>query len=127
MSVMARAIPNPLYDLHEKAGAEFQPYDQVQIVTTFGEPEAEYAAIRKAVAIIDMPQRGILEVSGKDRLPFLNNLLTNQTWDKAANSGLKQGDGIYAFFLGRNGRIVADVNVLERGDFAWLEMDARLV
>lgn len=124
---MSRVIPNPLLGLHERAGAELQAYDQVQIVSTFGEPEAEYAAIRKAAALIDQPQRGVLELTGKDRLPFLNNLLTNQTWDKASKSGLAAGQGVYAFFLARNGRVVADMNVIERGDRTLLEMDARLV
>jgi len=124
---MTRAIPNPLHQLHETAGAEFQPYDAVQIVSTFGEPEAEYAAIRKSAAILDEPQRGVLEVTGADRLPLLNNLLTNQIWDKDAKTGLKAGEGVYAFFLQRNGRIAADMNVIERGDRTLLEMDARLV
>jgi folate-binding protein YgfZ len=124
---MSRVIPNPLLRLHEGAGAELQAYDQVQIVSTFGEPEAEYAAIRKGAGLIDQPQRGVLELTGKDRLSFLNNLLTNQTWDKASKSGLAAGQGVYAFFLGRNGRIVADMNVLDRGDRTLLEMDARLV
>lgn len=124
---MGREIPNPLATLHEQAGAEMQAYDSVQIVSTFGEPEAEYAAIRKAAALVDQPQRGVLELTGKDRLAFLNNLLTNQTWDKAAKRGLEAGQGVYAFFLGKNGRIVADMSVIERSDRTLLEMDARLV
>jgi folate-binding protein YgfZ len=124
---MSAQPSNPLLELHQKADAEFQAYGQVQIVGTFGEPEAEYAAIRKAAALIDQPHRGVLELSGKDRLPFLNNLITNQTWDKASKSGLEAGQGVYAFFLGKNGRIIAEMNVLERGDRTLLEMDARLV
>src|SRR5437868_8197224 len=100
------ALPNPLRDLHEKANAEFQSYASLEIVSTFGEPQAEYAAIRKAAALIDEPQRGILELTGADRLSFLNNLLTNQTWDKAAKSGLAAGQGVYAFFLNGKGRII---------------------
>src|SRR5687768_17766478 len=38
---------NPLLDLHRQAGAELQPYDRLEIVSTFGEPQLEYAAIRK--------------------------------------------------------------------------------
>jgi folate-binding protein YgfZ len=113
--------------LHEKAEAEFQNYDQLQIVTTFGEPEAEYAAIRKGAALVDQPQRGFLELAGKDRLAFLNNLLTNETWNKATKKGLEAGAGVYGFFLSRNGRIVTDMNVIERGDRTLLEMDARVV
>jgi folate-binding protein YgfZ len=68
-----------------------------------------------------------MELTGKDRLPFLNNLLTNQTWDKAAKTGLAAGQCVYAFFLNTKGRIVADVNVLELGDRTLVETDARLV
>src|SRR5882724_6823655 len=97
------SIPNPLFHLHEQAEAEFQAYSQVQIVSTFGEPQAEYAAIRKSAALLDEPQRGILEVSGKDRFAFLNNLLTNKTWDKETKTGLAAGSGVYAFFLNTKG------------------------
>src|SRR4051812_8667266 len=112
---MAEPLPNPLHLLHQQAEAEFQPYADLEIVTTFGEPQAEYAALHKSVGMIDLPQRGILELAGKDRLAFLNNLLTNQTWNKESKSGLPAGRGIYAFFLNTKGRIVTDMNVLELG------------
>jgi folate-binding protein YgfZ len=124
---MTEETVNPLIHLHRQAQAEFQGYGEVEIVSTFGEPQAEYAAIRKACGLMDLPQRGILELTGKDRLRFLNNLLTNQTWDKEKKEGLAAGTGVYAFFLNDKGRVVTDVNVLELGDRTWLEMDARVV
>jgi folate-binding protein YgfZ len=120
-------LPNPLLGLHQQAEAEFQPYADLEIVTTFGEPQAEYATLHKACGLMDLTQRGVLEVSGKDRLPFLNNLLTNELWSKQTKSGLAAGQGVYAFYLNTKGRIVVDVNVLERGDRTILEMDARMV
>src|SRR6476659_5423861 len=124
----ATTLPNPLRDTHDQAGAEFQPYADLEIVTTFGEPQAEYSAIRKGCALLDMPQRGILELTGKDRLPFLNNLLTNQTWDKATKSGLAAGQGMYAYYLNAKGRIVADMSVLEVCNGRTLvEMHVRMV
>src|SRR6476660_4321308 len=120
-------LANPLRELHARAEAEFQNYAQLEIVSTFGEPQAEYSAIRKACALMDLPQRGFLELTGRDRLPFLNNLLTNQTWDKSAKRWLAAGQGVYAFLLNLKGRIVTDVNVLERGESTLLELDARLV
>jgi folate-binding protein YgfZ len=120
-------LPNPLHDLHAAAGAEFQPYERVEIVSTFGDPRAEYDAIRNGAALIDQPHRGVLELAGKDRLSFLNNLLTNQTWDKSRKLDMPAGSGVYAFFLNLKGRIVTDVNVLDRGDRTLLEMDARHV
>jgi folate-binding protein YgfZ len=124
---MPADLPNPLHDLHQQAEAEFQLYDQLEIVSTFDEPQAEYAAIRKASGLMDLPQRGVLEVSGKDRHAFLNNLLTNQIWDKETKKGIEAGRVVYAFLLNLQGRIVADMNVIEVGDRTLLEMDVRLV
>ena len=120
-------MSNPLRGLHEQGEAEFQAYGAVEVVSTFGEAQAEYAAIRKGCAVMDLPQRGILELSGPDRLAFLNNLITNEIWNKGRKSGLAAGAGVYAFFLNNKGRIVADLNVLERGDRTLLEMDGRMV
>lgn len=120
-------MPSPIHALHEQAGAEFQSYGDETIVQTFGEPQAEYAAIRKAAAVVDFPQRGVLELTGRDRSAFLNNLLTNQTWDKDAKRPMPAGSAVYAFFLNTKGRIVADMNVVEVGERTLLLMDARLV
>src|SRR5689334_24609991 len=116
-------MANPLQAIHEKNGAEFQAYGPMPIVLTFGEPQAEYAAIRKSAAIVDRPWRGILELTGKDRHAFLNNLLTNQIWDKEKKLGLVSGQNVYAFFINTKGRIVSDMNVTELGDRTWLEME----
>src|SRR3954471_18621087 len=125
---MATTIPNPLHDAHEQANAEFQAYGDVQIVATFGQPQAEYSAIHKACGMMDLPQRGIIELTGKDRLTFLNNLLTSQTFDKQTKTGLAAGEGVYAFLLNaKTGRIIVDVNVLELGDRTLLELDGRLI
>jgi folate-binding protein YgfZ len=120
-------MTNPLHASHEKAGAEFQAYGQTPIVLTFGEPQAEYAAIRKSAAIIDRPYRGILELTGKDRHLFLNNLLTNQIWDKENKTGMTVGQVVYGFFLNTKGRIVSDMNVIELGDRTLLEMEEEKV
>jgi folate-binding protein YgfZ len=122
------AIPNPLHALHEAANAEFQPYGpDLQIPLTFGLPQAEYAAIHKSCAITDNPQRAFLELTGKDRHPFLNNLLTNQTYNKDTKQPLAPHTGVYAFLLNTKGRITTDLNVLELPDRTLLELDARLL
>lgn len=119
---------NPLLSLHRQGDTvELQAYDQIEIVSTFGQPQLEYAALRKGCGLVDLPQRGILELTGKDRLPFLNNLLSNETWSKSTKKGLEPGTGVYALFLNVRGRIVADMNVLERGESTLIEMDARKV
>jgi folate-binding protein YgfZ len=118
---------NPLADLHRKADAEMASWGDVEIVATFGEPQAEYAAVRKAAGMIDWSQRGLLEITGKDRHAFLNNLLTNQTWSKADKKPLPAGKGVYAFLLNLKGRVVCDLNVLEFADRTLLDVDRRLL
>jgi folate-binding protein YgfZ len=116
---------NPIHHLHELSDAEFQNYCDIEIASTFGEPQAEYAAIRKGCALLDLPQCGLLEVRGKDRIDFLNRFLTNELIDKEACQSLAAGQGRYAFLLNNKGRIVADMNLIERGEYTLLETDAR--
>ncbi len=123
---MSVAPANPLHPIHQHAEAEFQPYADVEIVCTFGEPQAEYSAIRKGCGLMDFPQRGLLEVGGKDRLEFLNRFLTNDLLQKD-KTVIVGGQGCYAFLLNNKGRIVAEMNVIERGDRTLLETDARNV
>lgn len=118
---------NPLLHLHQQADAETQFYDRIEIVSTFGLPQAEYAAIRRSCGMIDQPQRGLLELIGKDRHAFLNNLITNEVWDKAQKKGLEAGQTRYAFLLNLKGRVVLDMTVIELGDRTLLDMDVRLV
>jgi len=121
------SVANPLAEVHRQAEAEFQQYGSYEIVSTFGEPQAEYAAIRKSAGLIDFSQRGVLKLTGKDRLTFLNQLLTNQTFDKQTKTGLPSDKSVYAFLLNnKTGRILADMRVIEQGEFTLVETDGRL-
>jgi len=102
---MNNSLPNPLIETHRTAETETLAYDQVEIVNTFGEPGREYGAIFESCALMDMPQRGVLELTGTDRLPFLNNLISNVTWDKNTKNPMPVSTGVYAFFLNLRGRI----------------------
>src|ERR1035437_2984804 len=109
---------NPLQPMHEQAEASILPYGpDIQIVESYGEVESEYAANRKGATLMDAPHRGVLILTGKDRLGFLNNKLTNDTRKLAA------GHGTYAFFLNLKGRVVQDMNILQTEDATILEMD----
>ena len=57
---------SPLNPKHEFAGASLAPYGPpegcVLLVETFGQLEIEYAAIRKAAALIDLPHRAVISI-----------------------------------------------------------------
>lgn len=115
---------NALKAFQEKAGATFMAVgvtadgQPVEMVDTFGEYEAEYSAIRRHVAILHEPQRGLLRFTGADRKDFLHRMLTNEV------NALTGGQSRRAFQLNEKGRIVADV-IVHHGDLdTWLELDA---
>jgi folate-binding protein YgfZ len=123
---MPQSPASPLQDLHRQAEADLTRWGDVEIVSTYGEPQAEYAAIRKAAGLIDLPQRGFLELTGKDRLTFLNNVLSAELWNKQTKQPMPAGRWAYSFLLNLKGRIVADMNVLELGERTIVETDVRL-
>jgi folate-binding protein YgfZ len=119
---MAEPQLNPLHAMHEQAEAAFLPWgDKLQIVESYGEAEAEYAAIRKGTALMDAPNRSVAILTGKDRLSFLHNKITNDT------NRLTPGMGCYAYLLNLKGRIVMDMNILHSEEATLVEIDRRLI
>jgi folate-binding protein YgfZ len=83
-------------------------------------PSAAYHAARERVTFRRRHERGTLRATGKDRLDWLQGLLTND---------VKSFDGAgwsYAAWLTPQGRMITDVWVIETGDEAWLDVPAPL-
>jgi folate-binding protein YgfZ len=86
-----------------------------EIVAAYAEVELEYAAIRGGVAIVDAPQRAIIELRGRDRADFVNRLVSNEV------KKLPDGGVVRAFLTNRKGRIDADLLVAAVGDALLVE------
>jgi tRNA-modifying protein YgfZ len=113
----------PLLKLHQQAEASLLPYGQdasepILMVETFGELELEYAALRKSCILIDEPHRAVIEVTGADRLDFLNRMVTQEL------KGLVPWQLRRSFWLNRKGRIDADLRIAELDDRTVLELDS---
>ncbi|HVN80602.1 MAG TPA: aminomethyltransferase family protein, partial [Terriglobia bacterium] len=65
----------------------------------------EYHALRDSVGVLDVPNAAILEARGRDRVRFLQGMLTNDV------KSLQPGRGCYTALLTHQGRIVADLQV----------------
>ena len=78
-------------------------------------PEGYRAACHTA-AIISLSTRGLILVTGDDRVSYLQGLLSN---DIAA---LEPGQGCYATYLTPQGRMLADLCVLNLGDSLLLDV-----
>ncbi|CAG1009815.1 Aminomethyltransferase [Phycisphaerales bacterium] len=99
-------------------GAENQPDSAIELVGTFGELELEYAALRKNCILLDQPQRGLIELTGKDRLEFLNRMVTQEI------KGLAPFRIRRTFWLNKKGRVDADIRIIDLPRRTMLELDA---
>ncbi|MCC6262232.1 MAG: hypothetical protein IT169_01545 [Bryobacterales bacterium] len=76
-----------------------------------------YFALTEAAAWFRLPGRGLLAVSGEDRVRFLNAMLTGDL------RKLTAGEGCYAFSLDARGRVVADAGVYVLADEILLDTE----
>jgi folate-binding protein YgfZ len=72
------------------------------------------------VRLFELPERGVVEVRGADRVRWLDGMLTNEVRGLLA-SGTRSG--CHALALTREGRIVAEVHVLARASDLLLELE----
>jgi tRNA-modifying protein YgfZ len=77
----------------------------------------QYRALREGAGLMDRSDRGRLLLTGEDRRTYLQGLLTN---DIAA---LTAGTGCYAALLTPQGRMIADMRVLELGDAIAIDLE----
>ena len=82
-------------------------------------PQAEARAARAGAALFSRDDAGLVEVTGADRVRWLDGMLSNDVTGLAAGSA---GSGCPALLLTRQGRIVADPHVLWRPESFWLSL-----
>jgi folate-binding protein YgfZ len=78
----------------------------------------EYRALREGAGVLDRSAaRARIAAVGADRLSYLHAMLTNDV------ASLAPGTGCYAAYLTPQGRMIADLRVLELGDLTLLDLD----
>jgi folate-binding protein YgfZ len=85
----------------------------------FGDPAAEYRALTRGAATIDLGFRTLVRAVGPDRASFLQGMLTNDVEQLAA------GAGCAALLLTIQGRVTADVRVAALATELLLDVDIR--
>jgi glycine cleavage system T protein len=96
----------PLVNFHRSNGAEFLEVDGWLLPAHFGNSATEYATVRSAVGLMDLSHRGLLQLTGPDRLSFLQGMLSNDL------RALTPFTGQHATLLSQQGKVIADVRVL---------------
>ncbi len=83
----------------------------------FGDPQAEYAALRSGCGVYDLGFRAKISLTGGDRVRWLNGMVTNNIRDLAVDQG------VYAFLLNPQGHILGDLYAYNRGESITVDTD----
>jgi glycine cleavage system T protein len=105
-----------LTTFHQSNGAQFVERDGWLLPAQFGNSGAEYAAVRSAVGFIDLSHRGLLQLTGADRVSFLQGMVSNDV------KALKPGAGEYATVLNQQGKVLSDTRVLCSDNSLYLDV-----
>jgi aminomethyltransferase len=105
-----------LLDLYRSRRATLVEQGHRLLPAHFGDPMAEYDAVRNHAGIFDLGQRSLLRLIGRDRVAFLNSLVSNDL------NALSAGQGLHAAFLDLPGSILADTRIFCFTDFLIIDI-----
>ncbi|WP_314191574.1 glycine cleavage T C-terminal barrel domain-containing protein [uncultured Arthrobacter sp.] len=88
------------------------------VASHYGEPLREQRALAAGTAVVDLSHRGVVTVTGPDRLSWLNTLSSQQV------SNLQPGESSELLLLSVQGRIEFDARVVDDGGTTWLIVEA---
>ncbi|MBI5197530.1 MAG: aminomethyl transferase family protein [Nitrospirae bacterium] len=95
----------PLSDLHQALGASFTPDGGWEVPAHYGDSLQEYRTVCESAGLFDLSHRGKIVIRGRDRVKFLQGLLT-QDIPKIAVGG-----GAYAAMVTLKGKMSGDMRV----------------
>jgi glycine cleavage system T protein len=112
--------PLALDELHRAQGAAIRELEGWLLPASYGDPTAEYAALRHAAGVIDRSMLGKVAVTGRDRQSFLQGMLSNDV------KSLAPGQGAAAAFLDAHGKVTALLAVYALEERLLLELPPSL-
>ncbi|TAK00034.1 MAG: aminomethyl transferase family protein [Candidatus Manganitrophaceae bacterium] len=107
----------PLHVRHQQQGARFSPVHEWELPADYGDPQSEYRAVREKVGAADLSHQRPFLITGRDRVPFLQNLISNDL------NKLEQGKGLYATLLTAKGRVLSDFYLYLLADALFMDVE----
>ena len=104
-----------LHEQHRALGATFGEAAGWEMPLHYGAAEAEHAAVRHGVGVADLSHRGRLNVTGDDRIKWLQSVISNDILP------LTPGQGVYSSFLTHKGKMLTYFRVYALADSLMLE------
>ena len=84
------------------------------VAAHYGDPTHEGRAIERSAAWVDRSNRGVVRVSGPDRLGWLNDLTSQLT------QGLPTGAGTEALVMDTKGHLKHHLSLVDDGEATWV-------
>lgn len=101
----------PLRDQHEQLGVLWCERFGYAVPESYGDAQGEYTALREGVGVLDVSFLGKLQVTGADRVSYLQGQLTQ---DVSALG--KAGAGAYSCLLKPTGQVLSDMVLFSTSD-----------
>lgn len=83
----------------------------------YGNPSVEQRRLERGEAIVDLSHRGVVTVTGPDRLSWLHSM-ASQALDRLA-----PGESVETLFLDGNGHVEHAVHLVDDGETSWLVVE----
>lgn len=116
MTQPAPLVPDsPARDLPGAVPAPGGP--DVGVAWHYGDPHGEQRRLRAGAAAVDLSHRGVVRVSGPDRLEWLHSLTT------AHLAELPAGGSALALILSPHGHVEHELHVVDDGTCTWLTVE----
>lgn len=106
---------SPLHSQHESLGATFEAIEDWEMPTHYGDALVEHLAVRKGVGIADLSHRGLLQVTGDDRVTWLQSIISNDILP------LQTGQWLYSSFMSHKGKMLSYFRVYRFEDSLLVE------
>ncbi|WP_432512036.1 CAF17-like 4Fe-4S cluster assembly/insertion protein YgfZ [Kineococcus sp. SYSU DK001] len=83
----------------------------------YGDPHAEQRALVRGEAVVDLSHRGVLRLTGPDRLSWLHSITTQ------ALTGLAAGTSTETLVLSPTGRVEHALHLVDDGEATWITVE----
>ncbi len=104
-----------LHTTHQQLGAHFGPAGEWEMPVHYGDPIAEHHAVRKGVGIADISHRGKLQVTGDDRVTWLQSIISNDILP------LQSGHWLHSSFMSHKGKMLSYFRVYRLEEYLFVE------
>lgn len=108
---------SPLHDTLVHSGASIGEYRGVETALSFADVQREFHELTSGCAVYDLGWRTKVMVSGKDRVRWMNGMVSNNIKDLPANRGN------YNFVLNPQGRILGDLYAYNCGEYLLIDTE----